>query len=47
MLYTTKHKKKSLTAKASLCYKKVTGYGLPDFEKELDYGIDLSTIRGA
>ncbi len=47
MLYTTKHKKKSLTAKVSPLYKKAVDYGLPDFEEEFNYGIDLSTIRGA
>ena len=44
MLYTTKHKKKTLTAKVSPFYKKTIGYGLPDFEEELNYGVDLSTI---
>ncbi|WP_199458114.1 MULTISPECIES: transposase, partial [unclassified Marinobacter] len=44
MLYTTKHKKKALTAKVSPFYKKTIGYGLPDFAEELNYGVDLSTI---
>ncbi len=44
MLYTTKHKKKAPTAKVSPFYKKNIGYGLPDFEGELNYGVNLSTI---
>ena len=45
MLYTTKHKKKAPTAKVSPFYKKTIGYGLPDFAEELNYGVDLSTIK--
>jgi len=44
MLYTTKHKKKTPTAKVSPFYKKTIDYGLPEFAEELNYGVDLSTI---
>lgn len=44
MLYPTKHKKKTPTAKVSPFYKKTISYGLPGFTEELNYGVELSTI---
>jgi len=47
MFYTTKHKKKAPTTKVSSFYTRAIGYELPDFSEELNYGMDLSTIKSA
>ncbi len=44
MLYTTKHKKKTPLKQPSPFLEKVAGYGVPDFDDELNFGVDLSTI---
>jgi transposase len=44
MLYSTKHKKRTPTAKVSPFMERTIGYGVPDFDEELNFGVDLSTI---